>query len=126
MLGTTYGGNGTTNFALPELRGRTPLHFGALPLGQRAGAENHTLVAAEMPAHTHPVNASAAAATAVGPAGAVWAQPPGLAVYAPSGGGTMAAAALTSAGSSQPHSNVQPFLALNFCIALQGIFPSPS
>ena len=130
LLGTNYGGNGTTTFALPDLRGRTPIEFGrssgtsAYSIGQSGGQETSTLIEAEIPAHTHTVNASSATATEIAPSGGVWAAPAGLTVYSGTGGAQMAPNALSATGGSQPHFNMQPFLTLNFCIALQGIFPS--
>ncbi|MDX2149950.1 MAG: tail fiber protein [Bryobacteraceae bacterium] len=125
LLGTTYGGNGQTTFALPNLQARTPMHASAShPLGERLGEVAHTLSINEMPPHSHAVNASSGAGSSVSPSGKVWAQPPGLAVYSPTGGAAMSANATGVTGASQAHSNMQPFLTLNFSIALQGIFPS--
>ena len=127
LLGTTYGGNGTVNFALPDLRSRAPIHVGSgHTLGERGGEQAHTLSIAETPQHDHPVNASSNAATTGTPgAGVVLAQSTGAQLYA---GATnlvpMDPAAVASVGGSQPHQNMQPFLTLSFCIALQGIFPS--
>lgn len=131
ILGTTYGGNGTTTFALPDLRGRTPIHFGTDPqagtytLGQKAGAETVTLQTNEMPAHNHLVKANATANNEVAtnnfPAG----PPSGNNVYGPqSGAATMDPALVPNAGGSQPHSNLQPYLTINYIICLVGIFPS--
>jgi microcystin-dependent protein len=137
LLGTTYGGNGQTNFQLPDLRGRIPISMGAgHTLGERAGTESVTLNISQLPAHTHFVVASNADATQ-GPGGrdptnaalakAAAAPLPATAVNI-FGTGTpglpMAANILGPTGGNQPHNNVEPFLALNFCIALQGIFPS--
>ena len=122
LLGTTYGGNGQTTFALPDLRGRIPMHVGAgFALGQTSGAAFHTLTVAEMPAHAHAPPSAAAATT--NPAGAAFAaSPAGTLAYAPSGAeGRWPSGA---AGGSQPHENRPPYLAITFCIALQGIFPS--
>ena len=126
LLGTTYGGNGQTTFALPDLRGRTPIHTGGgITLGQSAGQENHTLIITEMPGHTHPVAASTANGNTPVPTGAVLAADP-AAMYAPPDANLVALApgSVTPAGGSQAHNNMQPFLTLNFCIALQGIYPS--
>jgi microcystin-dependent protein len=126
LLGTTYGGNGQTNFALPNLQGSVPFHAGGgLSLGQVGGEINHTLLQSEMPAHTHVVTASSNVADQVTPAGNYWAK--GIAsAYAGAAGinGAMAATAIPSAGGSQAHNNMSPYLVLSFCIALQGIYPS--
>ena len=129
LLGTTYGGDGRVNFALPDIRDRTPIHMGSgHTLGERAGESTHTLISTELPAHDHAANATSAQAGAStnGPAPALMpAQSNFSALYgAPSNLVAMAPNALTSTGGSQPHENMQPYLVLNFCIALQGIFPS--
>ena len=133
IMGTTYGGNGTTNFALPNLMGRVPTHTGnsvsnSVVLGQSGGETEHTLTVSELPAHTHPMQAATDFANSSLPAGALPAAKPrgGRDIYAPGGGPLTALdpAAISAAGSSQPHTNMQPYLALNFIIALQGIFPS--
>lgn len=130
LMGTTYGGNGQTNFALPDLRARVPIHVGnAHTLGERAGADAHTLTTAEMPAHAHEMRATAQSATQGFPAGALLAVPSSALgpVYAQAPATTqLAAGTLATQGGSQAHSNLQPFLVLNFCVALQGIFPSPN
>jgi microcystin-dependent protein len=126
ILGTTYGGNGQTNFALPDLRGRVPMHFGQGPglsnftEGQVGGAETVTLTQLQMPTHTHPLNATDADQTTNRPNNAVFARG---GFYAGTGDGTQMAP-LPTAGGSQPHENHQPFLVMNYCIALLGIFPS--
>jgi len=125
LLGTMYGGNGQTTFALPNLRGRVPVHVGPGRVqGQLFGAETHTLSLAELPAHGHSLGALQADASQRAPAGRL----PAYAaeeVYAREGNVTqMNAQAVSVAGGSQPHENRQPYLALNFVIALQGIFPS--
>lgn len=130
LLGTTYGGDGRTSFALPDLRGRTPIHVGssngtAHLLGSKSGAETHTLNVAEMPEHTHTLNGSLDAASTPVPinnlAGTTAATDP---IYAgASNVQAMASNSVTSVG-GQAHNNMQPYLALNFCIALQGLFPS--
>ena len=132
LLGTYYGGNGQTTFGLPDLRGRVPLSFGQGPglsnynLGQVGGEENHTLITNEMPMHNHGVSASQAA-NATSPAGAFPsndARSP-VNIYSSATDGTqMNPQMIGLAGGSQPHNNLQPYLAVNFCIALQGIFPS--
>jgi microcystin-dependent protein len=125
LLGTTYGGDGRVNFALPDLRGRSPVHVGAgIVLGQRAGEQAHTLTAAEMPAHTHVATGSSTPANLGDPTGNVWAT--GNAAYNPSPNTTMNPACVVPVGGSQAHLNMSPFFTLNFCIALQGIFPSPN
>ncbi len=125
ILGTTYGGNGQTTFALPDLRGRSPVHSGAqIVLGERSGEENHTLINAEMPAHTHPVKGDAASASVSTPTGNVWAASGNNPFSSSAPDTAMNPASVTAAGGSQPHSNLQPYLVVNFVIALQGIFPS--
>jgi microcystin-dependent protein len=125
LLGTTYGGNGTTTFALPDLRGRTPLHVGpGFVQGQRGGEENHTLITSEIPAHTHTVTASGLRANLDDPTGAFWAAQESGGAFGTTVNGTMAPASIAAAGGSQPHNTMQPFLTLNFVIALVGIFPS--
>jgi microcystin-dependent protein len=129
LLGTTYGGDGRVNFALPDLRGRTPIHFGSgHTLGERAGEQAHTLSISELPQHVHALNATTAQAGANtnSPApGRVLAQSNFSFGYsAPNNLEALSPAAITNVGGSQAHLNMQPFLTLNFCIALQGIFPS--
>ena len=126
LLGTTYGGDGRVNFALPNLQGRIPIHFGnGHTLGEVGGEENHTLIASEMPAHTHTFSASNATPNQGTPAGNMWASNSG-AYSSAQPGATMNLASISTAGGSQPHTNLQPFLVLNFIIALQVIFPSRS
>ena len=125
ILGTTYGGDGRVNFALPNLQGRTPVHFGnGVDLGERAGEEAHTLTMSEMPAHTHTAPASTLPATLGDPTSSVWGASAGEARFAGVPSGVMSSSATTAVGGSQPHENRQPYLVLNFVIALQGIFPS--
>ncbi|HEY3044526.1 MAG TPA: tail fiber protein [Vicinamibacterales bacterium] len=131
LLGTTYGGNGQTNFALPDLRGRVSMHMGQGPglagytLGERGGQESVTLTIAQMPQHRHVPVSSIAAGTETSPAGNFWARDSGNnAIYSTVGGTAMPAGAIKNKGNSQPHNNLAPLLTLNFCIALQGIFPS--
>lgn len=125
LLGTTFGGDGRVNFALPDLRGRVPIHVGSgHTLGERGGEQAHTLSIAELPTHTHMVNASSSATGGSS-------SPNGN--YLGGGNNVYSAGApttsllpgtVTNTGGSQAHLNMQPFLTLSFCIALQGIFPS--
>jgi microcystin-dependent protein len=130
LLGTTYGGDGQVNFALPNLRGRVPLHFDNFDLGQAGGEIAHTLSSSEMPTHIHTLSANLAAADAntnatLGtPAGNYWANT-GKSHYSTSApNAAMHPTAVSNVGGSQPHTNMQPYLVLNFCIALQGFFPT--
>jgi microcystin-dependent protein len=127
LLGTTYGGDGRVNFALPDLQGRNPMHMGiGHRLGERGGEQAHTLSISEVPTHAHVANAANVTATNGGPAGGrVLAQSAGANLYGAATNLTaMAPNTLANVGGSQAHLNMQPFLVLNFCIALQGIFPS--
>lgn len=128
LLGTRFGGDGRVNFALPDLRGRTPIHVGSGHiLGERGGEQAHTLSIAELPTHTHVLVASTAAATTDSPANTHFLGPAGLDLYRePTSLAAAGAASVTNTGGSQAHLNMQPFLTLSFCIALQGIFPSPN
>ena len=130
LLGTTYGGNGQTTFALPDLRDRVPIHFGDGPgltvraLGERSGESAHTLTVAEIPAHTHLVRASSALATSVTPAGMYAARNPAAYAQYVVASPDVVMTATGATGGNQAHENLQPCLGLNFCIALQGVFPS--
>jgi microcystin-dependent protein len=130
ILGTTFGGNGTTTFALPNMQGRVPTHWGTSPsygtvtLGQQFGQESHTLLLSEVPSHTHLASGSSDMASLAGPVNnlvAVSAQNP----YAPAltNPVTLQPGTVALAGGSQPHENRQPFLVVNACIALAGVFP---
>ena len=135
LLGTTYGGNGQSTFALPDLQGGAVMHPGQGPglsqhfLGEQGGSETVTLLQSEIPLHTHQVGRSIAAnGDSVTPAGNIWSQAPGgrgsIFVYnAGPPTGKMNPQALLPAGGDLPHNNMQPYLTLNFCIALQGVFP---
>lgn len=131
LLGTTYGGDGKTNFALPNLRGRAPMHPGQGPglsrhdLGETAGTETVTLVESEIPAHNHALVASSDPADVQSPAAdrCLARSNPGFAYAAGSPNTPMAPQALAPAGGDQPHNNLSPYLTLYFNIALQGVFP---
>jgi microcystin-dependent protein len=130
LLGTTYGGDGRVNFGLPDLRGRVPIHVGSgFTLGERGGEQSHTLSMSEMPAHQHLMQASSLdgntnlpvslpAHNILGQGANVYANPGALVALVPGTAG--------GAGGSQSHLNMQPFLTLTWCVALQGIFPSPN
>ena len=141
LLGTSFGGDGRVNFALPDLRGRVPIHVGnGHTLGERGGEQAHTLSIAEIPQHTHAVgarNQPLGGSESAAPGGALFA--PGqvgvagggtapLNLYSAPGNGATALApdTVSNTGGSQAHLNMMPFLTMSFCIALQGIFPSPT
>jgi microcystin-dependent protein len=131
LLGTTYGGDGRTNFALPDLRGRTPIHVGSgHALGERGGEPAHTLSVQELPSHTHTLSGNPSGATTNVPTGNVLARgqagnnPMNYYDTSQTNLVAMNAASIGNTGSSQPHENMQPYLTLTFAIALQGIFPS--
>ena len=130
LLGTQFGGNGISTFALPDLRGNVPMSMGngsglsPRVIGQVAGEQAVTLTIGQMPSHSHVPNYTTTA-NAMSPVGNLWAPDPnGNVTFDNSGTETLAANAIGNAGGSQPHDNMAPYLALNFCIALQGIFPS--
>jgi microcystin-dependent protein len=127
LLGTTFGGDGRVNFALPDIRSRVPIHVGSgHTLGERGGEQAHTLSISEIPTHTHVLNTTTTGATLDTVTGNLTGQPTTAQMY---GNGSLAAmnpAAIGNVGGSQAHLNMQPFLVLSYCIALQGIFPSPT
>lgn len=123
LLGTTYGGNGQTTFQLPNLQGSMPMHFGnGFTQGQVGGETAHTLIASEMPAHTHQAVGSSAPANLGVPTNNLWAT--GNGAYNSTPNTAMNPASVSNAGGSQPHDNMPPYMVLIICIALQGIFPS--
>lgn len=135
LLGTTYGGDGRTSFALPDLRGRTPVDVGSsngnsFQQGEKGGEETHTLSIQQMPTHTHSFSATNDTATQQAPSGNLLAQTPtGIGnIYSDHNSNTpdvsLNTAAIANTGGGQAHENMQPFIAINFCIALQGLFPS--
>lgn len=129
LLGTTYGGDGRVTFGLPDLRGRVSMHVGnGHTQGERGGEESHTLIVSEMPAHVHQIPATANAGDTNRPLSAAPANAAPNQVYTsspnPSTGVQMNPAMISTAGGSQPHTNMQPYLVIGFVIALQGIFPS--
>ncbi len=129
LLGTTYGGDGRVNFALPDLRSRVPIHVGSgHTLGNRGGEQAHTLNLAELPVHTHLAQATSATGdTPVAPGNLLADSPSQLYAAASSPGLTsLSPSSVTNVGGSQAHLNMQPFLTLSICIALSGIFPSPN
>jgi microcystin-dependent protein len=134
LLGTTYGGDGKSTFALPDLQGSAPMHPGQGPglslhdLGEQGGSETVTLLTSEIPVHTHALMAGADPAELQAPAPnrSLTRSQPGFAYTTGSPSATLAPQALAPTGGSQPHNNMQPYLTLNFCIALQGVFPPRS
>jgi microcystin-dependent protein len=131
LLGTTYGGNGESNFALPDLRGRAPMAPGQGPglslrdLGEQTGVETVSLIESEIPAHAHVLSGTTDTAISNDPSNAYLARPLGRGsnLYSPVTAGAVPMQPTSVAGSSQPHNNMQPYLTLSFCIALQGVFP---
>jgi len=133
LIGKTYGGDGQSNFALPDLRGRLPIHMGtdananlAYPIAARGGVEQVTLVQNELPAHTHSVNASSLSGTAASPANAFFAVSSSNQYSNTAPDDTMMSGAVSAEGGNQAHNNVMPSFTLSFIIALQGIYPSQS
>lgn len=127
LLGTTYGGDGRVNFALPNLQGKVPIHFGnGHTLGETAGSSSVTVNIQQLPQHVHLLQATNTTATLDAPGGKLLGAAP-ISAYGPAASLTpMAAGTVSNVGGSQPHNNMMPYLVLNFCIALQGIFPSPN
>jgi microcystin-dependent protein len=132
LLGTTYGGNGKSNFALPDLQGRAPMHPGQGPglslhdLGETGGSETVSLLESEIPAHAHGLMSLGAPANRTSPVGNTIARPTAGNAFVPPGGQplvAMSGQSLAPAGGDQPHNNMQPYLTFYFCIALQGVFP---
>ncbi len=135
LLGTQYGGNGTTNFALPDLRSRTPIGYAssvdpswqppAVQIGQASGVENVTLLSTNMPSHTHQLNATTTNGSTRNPNNAIYANTT-ASIFAASSGPAIPLnpATVAPAGGNQPHPNLQPYSVINFCVALSGIFPS--
>ena len=126
LLGTTFGGDGRVNFALPDLRGRTPIHVGSgHTLGEQGGEQAHTLSIAELPEHTHVANGTSATGSTPVPTANLLAQANNT-YRSPDNLISLNPTTVANVGGSQAHLNLQPFLTLSFCIALQGIFPSPT
>ena len=133
LIGTTYGGDGQTTFALPDLRSRLPIHQGQGPglsnyvPGENGGAEAVTLLTSQLPVHTHPALGNSDAGTSTDPTGGVWASgPTNIYIAGASANTNMNPASISGSGGGQPHDNMLPFVTLNFCIALEGIYPSQS
>lgn len=130
LLGTQYGGNGTTNFALPDMQGRVMINAGQGPglsnyvQGESGGEATHTLTESEMPAHNHAFRASPATGTVTTPAGNMYGQSGSMKLYGTNPAATMSSNALGTAGGGQPHNNMMPYTTLNCIIALTGVFPS--
>lgn len=125
LLGTTYGGDGRTTFALPDLRGRVPVHVGdGINLGAKGGEEGHVLTVEEMPSHTHELMASSANAASATPAGNVYARAGSNTYHGADPAVSLRVRTAADTGNGQAHENMQPYVVLNYCIALQGTFPS--
>lgn len=137
LLGTTYGGDGVTTFALPNLQGRFPMHWGTGPgltprtIGEQAGTENVTLISTQMPTHTHLASANSGDGNSTSPQGNVWAtavdaNSQQVSAFGTTANTVMNPQAIGTSGGNQPHNNMQPYLCVTFLIALQGIYPSRS
>ena len=127
LLGTTFGGDGRVNFALPDLRARTPIHVGSgHTLGERGGEQAHTLSITEIPTHTHVLNGTSTVGTVINPANNQLANAQVNTYGNAQNLVATNASSIANTGGSQAHLNMQPFLTISFCIALQGIFPSPN
>lgn len=131
LIGTTYGGDGQATFALPNLQGRMPVHQGtgggaSYVIGEAGGVEEVTLLTSQLPGHTHALQASTADGVSGDPANAVWTESDARPFNAAAPDQAMHASSLAQAGNTQPHTNLMPYLALNFIIALAGTFPSQS
>lgn len=127
LLGTTFGGDGRVNFALPDLRGRIPIHVGSgHTLGERGGEQAHTLSIGELPQHVHVLNGTSNTGNTPLPTNNILADSPSQLYASASSLTSLNASSIANTGGSQAHLNMQPFLTLSFCIALQGIFPSPN
>jgi microcystin-dependent protein len=125
LIGTTYGGDGESTFAMPDLRGRVPIHAGAgYSVGETGGVESVTLTTSQIPSHGHVLIASADVANLSSPANAVTGQATSKPYRIPSATALMAATTLAATGGSQPHDNMQPYLAINYIVSMFGIFPS--
>ena len=127
LIGTTYGGDGVSTFALPSLQSRVPIHQGSgFTVGQTGGVETVTLSVSQIPAHTHAAQASSGGGTSNNPAGNFWANWTGSQYSDQGTNSAMNAGATGAGGGSQPHDNLMPYLAVNFIIALYGVYPSQS
>lgn len=127
LVGTTYGGDGQTNFALPDLRSRVPVHFGnGFILGQAGGSETVTLLGSQIPSHSHVPQANSGNGTTTDPTNNFWAAQPALMQYSPAASENVSlpATAIGSSGGNQPHDNMIPFLGIDYIIATEGIYPS--
>lgn len=126
LIGTTYGGDGESTFALPDLRGRAPMHYnGTYPIGQSGGQEEVTLTGNQIPAHTHAVQVVGSAGSQASPHGNHLAESYAVTPYINSASsGELAASSLVGVGGNEPHTNMQPFICLNYIISLFGLFPS--